>query len=66
MKSTTDKFFLRGGFSSSQWNHTKRIDYVDIVESLYENEPILHDSNLLVCQNKLKKYHQRSRCGLSA
>jgi hypothetical protein len=66
MKSTTDKFFLRGGFSSSQWNHTKRIDYVDIVESLYENEPILHDSNLLVYQNKLKKYHQRSRCGLSA
>ena len=66
MKSTTDKFFLRGGFSSSQWNHTKRIDYVDIVESLYENESILHDSNLLVYQNKLKKYHQRSRCGLSA
>ena len=66
MKYTTDKFFLRGGFSSSQWNHTKRIDYVDIVESLYENESILHDSNLLVYQNKLKKYHQRSRCGLSA
>jgi len=66
MKPTTDKFFLRGGFSSSQWNHTKRIEYVDIAESLYDNEPILYDSDLFTSQNKLKKYPQRSRCGLSA
>ncbi|PBO85006.1 MAG: hypothetical protein COA77_06455 [Thaumarchaeota archaeon] len=66
MKPKTDNFFLGGGFSSSQWNCTKRIDDVDVMESLYEIEPILHDFDLFTSHCKSEKSHQRSRCGVSA
>jgi len=66
MKPNTDNFFLSGGFSSSQWNSTKRIDDVDVLESLYEIEPILNDFDLFTSHYKSKKSHQRSRCGVSA
>ena len=47
MKPKTDNFFLSGGFSSSQWNCTKRIDDVEIEESYNEFEPILHEFDLV-------------------
>ena len=50
MKPITNKFFPRGGFSSSQWNHTEQIK--NIVNSLYENELILQDLDLFTSQNK--------------
>ena len=46
MKPIPANFFLRSGFSSSQWNYTKQIDDEDIEESLYELEPILQDFDL--------------------
>jgi len=32
MMSTTARFFSRGGFSSSQWNRKKRVDYTDVMD----------------------------------
>jgi len=65
MKPKADNFFLSGGFSSSQWNCTKRIDDVEIEESFNEFEPILHEFDLVTSHYKSKKSHQRSRCGVS-
>lgn len=66
MKPTTANFFLRGGFSSSQWNCTKRIDDGDIEESFYELEPILHDFDLFTSHYRSKITHQSTKCGVSA
>jgi len=66
MKPTPANFFLSGGFSSSQWNSTKRIDDEDIEESLYELEPILHDFDLFTSHCRSKMSHQSSKCGVSA
>lgn len=66
MMSAPARFFSRGGFSSSQWNRKKRVDYSDVLESLYEIEPILHDSDLFSNQNKSKKHPRRSLCGVSS
>jgi len=66
MLSTPDRFFSRGGFSSSQWNHKKRVDYADVMESLCEIEPILHDFDLFSSPNESKKYSRRTLCGVSS
>jgi hypothetical protein len=66
MMSAPVGFFSRGGFSSSQWNSKKRVDYADVMESLYEIEPILHDFDLFSNQNKSKKYSRRTLCGVSS
>ena len=66
MMSAPARFFSRGGFSSSQWNRKKRVDYTDVMESLHEIEPILHDFDLFSSQNKSKKYPRRTLCGVSS
>ena len=66
MMSAPARFFSRGGFSSSQWNRKKRVDYTDVLESLCEIEPILHDFDLFSSQNKSKKYSRRTLCGVSS
>ena len=62
MKPTTRQFFPRGGFSSSQWNHTEQIK--NVLHSLYENELIFQDLDLFTSQNKSR--NQKNMGGLSA
>ena len=64
MKPVANRFFTRGGFSSSQWNRIEQINDVDIGDSLYGDNLI--SCGLIVNQNKSQSSHQRFRCGLSA
>jgi len=64
MKPAANRFFIRGGFSSSLYNYIEQINDADIEDSLYEDNLI--SRGLIVNQNKSKRDHQRFRCGLSA
>ena len=50
MKPLEHRFFPRGGFSSSQWNHIEETN----------------DVNFIAHQNRSRRGHQRFGCGLSA
>ncbi|MGY5147915.1 MAG: hypothetical protein ACW9W4_07950 [Candidatus Nitrosopumilus sp. bin_7KS] len=63
MKPLDNKFFTRGGFSSSQWNLAEKVHDAPIVDSSYHHP--LHSDDLKKHQSKSRRGHQRFECGLS-
>ncbi len=64
MKPLEHRFFPRGGFLSSQWNHIEKINDANMLDSFCKNN-VIYD-NLFVHQNKSRRGHQKLGCGLSA
>ena len=64
MKPLAHRFFPRGGFSSSQWNHIEKINDANTLDSFCKKNTL--SGNLVVQQKKSRRGHQRFGCGLSA
>ena len=61
MRFLDNRFSSRNGFSSSQWNHMKKINDANMMDSSCQNS--LTPSDLISSQNKSKS-HQKLECGL--
>ena len=58
------RFFPRGGYSSSQWNHIENVNDVKTMSLSYTSH--LNFGELKKYQNRSRIGHQRFECGLSA
>ena len=63
MKPLDNRFFTRGGFSSSQWNPAEKTHDANMMDSSYQD---LNSDDLKKHQSKSRRGHQRFECGLSA
>jgi hypothetical protein len=61
--SLDDIFFSRGGFLSSCLDDTEISNDVDMVNYLYQNNPI--QNKLITSQAKLRRGHKKSNGGFS-
>ena len=63
MKSLDNRFFPRGGFSSSQWNHIRKSNDANALDSFCQNTFLSGD--LISNQIKSKRIQKRFGCDLS-
>lgn len=64
MKPLDNRFFTRGGFSSSQWATAEKAPDANMIDSSYQN--FINSDDLKRHQSKSRRGHQRFECGLSA
>ena len=63
MMSSDDRFFSRGGFSSSRLDDTEMPNDVDVMNYLCQNDAVQNE--LITSQSKSKRDHTKSKCGFS-
>ena len=63
MKSLDSKFFPKGGFSSSQWRVTEKIENIRPTNMIHQNNSKYYEQ--IMNQIKSRRKHQRFNSGLS-
>ena len=63
MNPLENKFFPRGGFSSSHWNNIEKVNDVDTTDIFYQNNSNYNEG--IMNQNKSRRGHQKLNCGFS-
>ncbi|QMU54770.1 MAG: hypothetical protein GKS07_07720 [Nitrosopumilus sp.] len=63
MMSLDDRFFSRGGFSSSCLDYTGVSNDADMMDDLCQNDATCN--KLIASQAKSRRGHKKSKCGFS-
>ena len=63
MNPLESKFFPRGGFSSSHWNHIEKVNDADTTDIFYQNNS--NQGEKIMNQNKSRRGHQKFNWGFS-
>ncbi len=63
MMSLDDKFFSRGGFSSSRLDDTEISNDTGVMNGLCQNDPIHNET--IASQSKSRRANKKSKCGFS-